>query len=106
MKDVFPHINKLFESRIRLGVMSILVVNECVDFNALKDFLQVTDGNLASHLKSLERNNFIMVKKQFIGRKPNTNYSVTEIGEKAFSEHLNALEEIIKIKNKNTEKRE
>lgn len=75
--------------------MSALAVNENLDFNSLKELLKVTDGNLASHLKSLEKEDFIEVKKSFIGRKPNTRYSITQDGQKAFSDHLNALEQII-----------
>lgn len=75
--------------------MSALAVNENLDFNSLKELLEVTDGNLASHLKSLEKEEFIQVKKSFIGRKPNTRYSISPSGQKAFSDHLNALERII-----------
>jgi DNA-binding HxlR family transcriptional regulator len=89
-------INKVFESRIRLGIMSALVVNEKLDFNALKAFLDVTDGNLASHLTALEKLEYIQVNKQFIGKKPNTTYEVTARGKKAFADHLNALEKLIR----------
>ena len=96
MKDLISNINKLFESRVRLGIMSVLMVNEKYDFNSLKETLHVTDGNLASHLKALEENGIIQVNKQFIGRKPNTSYSVTELGVELFKKHLNALEKLIK----------
>jgi len=96
MKDIIENINKLFESRVRLGIMSILLVNESADFNSLKEMLEVTDGNLASHLSALENNKFIKVNKKFIGKKPNTTYSVTNAGKKAFAEHLDALEHLIK----------
>lgn len=96
MNNPIGGINKLFESRIKLGVMSILLVNEWVDFNALKEYLEVTDGNLASHLKALESNNFIEVKKQFAGRKPKTTYRCTRKGKSAFRLHLTALENLIK----------
>ncbi len=76
--------------------MSALVVNELLDFNALKEYLDVTDGNLASHLKALEKEEFVKVEKSFIGRKPNTTYAITQLGRKAFSDHLNALEKLIK----------
>lgn len=95
MKDIIVNINKLFESRVRLGIMSILLVNESTDFNSLKNMLEVTDGNLASHLSVLENNKFIKVNKKFIGKKPNTTYSVTQAGKKAFTEHLDALEKLI-----------
>ena len=96
MKIEISSLNKLFENRVRLGIMSVLIVNDSFDFNSLKETLGVTDGNLASHLKALEENNLIKVNKQFIGRKPNTSYSITETGAKSFRIHLKALEEIIK----------
>ncbi|HLN20781.1 MAG TPA: transcriptional regulator [Bacteroidales bacterium] len=98
MKVDISRLNRLFENRVRLGIMSILVVNDSYDFNSLKETLEVTDGNLASHLKALEENDLIAVRKQFLGKKPNTVYSVTEIGRKLFRDHLNALEDIIKAK--------
>jgi DNA-binding MarR family transcriptional regulator len=96
VKITINGLHKAFESRIRLGVMSALAVNESLDFNSLKEFLDVTDGNLASHLKGLEKEAFISVKKSFIGRKPNTRYYMTKGGKKAFEEHLKALEQLIK----------
>lgn len=101
MKNPIEHLNKIFDSRIRLGIMSVLMVNESINFNDLKDLIQVTDGNLASHLKTLEESTYIKVKKGFIGRKTNTTYSVTKIGEKAFKAHLQALEEMIHHNKKN-----
>ena len=95
MKDIISGLNKIFDSRIRLGIMSVLVVNDGVDFNTMKELLKVTDGNLASHLKALEKEEVIVVKKQFLGRKPNTSYSVTEQGRKLFQEHIDALEKLI-----------
>jgi DNA-binding HxlR family transcriptional regulator len=95
MKDLISGINKIFESRIRLGIMSVLMANESFDFNSLKDTLAVTDGNLASHLKALEEKKLIRVNKQFIGRKPNTSYTATEKGIQLFRQHLKALEDLI-----------
>ena len=95
MKDLISGLNKVFESRIRLGVMSVLMVNDSFDFNGLKDTLNVTDGNLASHLRALEEKKMIRVNKQFIGRKPNTSYSITEEGAHLFQLHLKALEDLI-----------
>lgn len=76
--------------------MSVLAVNDMLDFNSLKEYLDVTDGNLASHLKGLENEHFIGVKKSFVGRKPNTKYFMTKKGKKAFDDHLKALEQLIK----------
>lgn len=95
MSNPIEHLNKIFDSRIRLGIMSALMVNAEVNFNDLKDLMQATDGNLASHLKGLEESGYIKVQKGFIGRKTNTLYSVTKAGDKAFKEHLSALEKMI-----------
>ena len=96
MKNPIENLNKTFDSRIRLGVMSSLIVNEEVSFNDLKQILEVTDGNLASHLSNLEESGFIKVHKGFVGRKTNTTYSITKAGEKAFKEHIAALESMIR----------
>ncbi len=96
MNISFDDLHKAFESRIRLGIMSVLAVNESLDFTALKEFLDVTDGNLATHLKKLEKEKFINVEKSFIDNKPNTKYSMTPEGKEAFDNHLQALEAIIK----------
>ena len=96
MKNPIEHLNKVFDSRIRLGIMSALMVNTAINFNELKELIAVTDGNLASHLKTLEENGFIKVQKGFVGRKTNTTYTVTKAGEKAFKQHLDALEQMIK----------
>ncbi len=96
VKNPIAGLNKVFDNRIRLGTMSILVVNDEVSFNHLKQMLEVTDGNLATHLVNLEENGLLKVHKGFIGRKTNTTYSITKTGEKAFKEHIAALEKIIK----------
>jgi DNA-binding MarR family transcriptional regulator len=95
VKNIIQNINKAFDHRIRLGIMSILMVNEGADFTELKELLGVTDGNLASHAKALESEDYIRVEKQFIGKKPNTKYSATAAGKKAFKEHIEALEKLI-----------
>ncbi len=92
---IIDNINKLFDHRIRLGIMSILMVNEEADFSRLKELLEVTDGNLASHLKTLEKEAYITVHKQFINRKPNTSYEATPVGKAAFKKHIEALEALI-----------
>ena len=96
MANPIGNLNKVFESRIRLGIMSSLMVNADLSFNDLKQTLEVSDGNLATHLVNLEENGYIKVHKGFIGRKTNTTYSITKAGEKAFKEHVEALENMIK----------
>ena len=95
MKVPFDKLDKAFENRVRLQIMSVLVANQRYDFNSLKELLDVTDGNLASHLKALEKEEYILVNKSFLGRKPNTNYEATEKGKRAFKNHLDALEQLI-----------
>jgi DNA-binding MarR family transcriptional regulator len=96
MLSPINNLNKLFDSRVRLGIMSALMVNTEINFNELKELLQITDGNLASHLKALEENKIIKVEKGFIGRKTNTTYSITKSGEKEFKLHIDALEKMIR----------
>jgi DNA-binding MarR family transcriptional regulator len=88
-------LNKAFDSRIRLGIMATLMVNKDMSFKELKQLLDVTDGNLASHTKALEKLEYIIVIKQFIGKKPNTTFRITKAGKGAFKSHLNALEKLI-----------
>jgi DNA-binding HxlR family transcriptional regulator len=95
MKNPIHNINKIFESRVRLGIMSALMVNDWLDFSSIKDLLQLSDGNLASHMKTLETNNLVEMKKQFIGRKPSTSYRITNLGKSEFESHLKALENLI-----------
>ena len=96
MKGITAHLNKAFENRIRLGIMSVLLVNDTVEFNRMKELLDVSDGNLASHISALEKEEYVLVQKQFVGKKPNTTYKVTKLGKKAFEDHLTALEKLLK----------
>lgn len=98
MKHLVDQLNKAFENRVRLGIMSILIVNEHVSYNRLKELLGVTDGNLASHLKALEKLEYIQVEKSFVNRKPHTTYDVSKPGRQAFKEHIDALENLLKTK--------
>lgn len=95
MKSIIEDLNKAFENKVRLGVMSVLVVNEFKDFNSLKELLQVTDGNLSSHIKALEKLAYVDVEKKFVDRKPRTEYRVTEAGRQAFKKHIEAIEKLL-----------
>ena len=95
MNNYIADLNKAFESRVRLGIMSILLVNDVVDFGMLKEQLQLTDGNMASHLAALEKAQYITITKKFVGKKPNTTYTVSKEGKKAFNLHIDALEKLI-----------
>lgn len=92
---MISQLNKEFESRVRLGIMSVLMVNEWVDFTEMKNLLEITDGNMASHSTALEKSKYIEVKKEFVGKKPKTSYRATTAGKDAFKEHLAALEKLL-----------
>ena len=96
MKGLISGLNKLFDSRIRLGIMSILSVNDSADFTTMKQLMELTDGNLATHLKALEAAGYIESSKRFVGRKPQTTYRTTRKGRKQFRLHIDALEELLK----------
>lgn len=96
MKNPFENLDRVLEHRVRLQIMSVLVANDLYDFNSLKELLNVTDGNLASHMKALEKEKYISVSKSFVDRKPNTRYKATERGRNAFKKHLDALEAVVK----------
>lgn len=100
MKNIFENLDKALEHRMRLQIASVLVVNESYDFIALKELLNTTDGNLATHLKALEREKYISINKSFIEKKPNTRYKITERGRTAFKKHIDAMEELIKQQRK------
>jgi len=96
VKEIVECLNKAFENRVRLALMSILVVNDSKDFNSLKQMLRLTDGNLATHIAMLERKRYLKIEKEFVGKKTQTTYSVTQAGRKAFSEHIDAMEKLIR----------
>ncbi len=96
MKNPIADLDKAFNNKIRLGIMSALVVNDWVDFNELKQLLETTDGNLSSHITALEKEEFVHIKKEFIGKKTKTSYQITPEGKTAFEKHLEGLEKLLK----------
>jgi DNA-binding MarR family transcriptional regulator len=100
MKNFFENLDKTLEHRTRLQITSVLVANDSYDFIALKELLDTTDGNLATHLKALEREKYISINKSFIDKKPNTRYKITERGRSAFKKHIDAMEELVKQQKK------
>ena len=96
MKHLIHALNKAFDHRVRLGVMAVLLATDAVSFSDLKEVLDLTDGNLASHVAALEKAGYVRVSKQFIGKKPNTTYTATAAGKAAFQQHLAALEQLLR----------
>lgn len=96
MKHLIHTLNKAFDHRVRLGVMAVLMANDGVSFTDLKEALDLTDGNLASHVSALEKAGYVEVSKQFVGKKPNTTYTASKEGKQAFQDHLTALEKLLR----------
>jgi len=96
VKEILKDLDKAFENKVRLGIMSALVVNDFLDFTSLRNLLEVTDGNLASHLKALENKKYVSFTKEFVGRKPLTRYKATDTGRTAFTKHIKAIEQLLK----------
>jgi len=92
----FHELDELIHSRARLGIMSILTAVDEADFAYLKEKLAVTDGNLGAHLRKLEDAGYITVKKEFVGRRPRTSYSITQVGRRAFEAYLKELEKLVR----------
>ncbi|MFK5857563.1 MAG: transcriptional regulator [Bacteroidota bacterium] len=95
MKEILSNLNKVFDSRMRIGIMAILLSGNWVDFTTLRNTLEATDGNLSSHLSSLEKNNMIKLKRQFIKGRPRTSYKISRNGLRKFTSHLNAIEGLV-----------
>ena len=94
MKDKV-NLDDVIHEKNRLLILSFLLKADELSFNDLKELTGLTDGNLASHLKILEENKIIDVKKSFIGRKPRTTYKFTALGRKRFSEYLDSLKNFL-----------
>ncbi len=92
----YQSLDELLHSRIRLAIVSILVMVEEIDFPALRDRVGATDGNLNAHLKKLEEAGYIGVKKKFIERKPVTRYRLTVKGRDSFKKYVETLEGFIR----------
>ena len=96
MKELLSNLNKAFDNRMRIGIMSILLRSNWVDFTTLKNTLKATDGNLSSHLSYLEKQNMIKLKRHFVSNRPRTSYKISRNGLRKFTLHLNVLEKLIK----------
>ncbi|PGS14094.1 transcriptional regulator [Bacillus cereus] len=92
------NLNDLIHAKIRLGIMSLLMIYEECDFTYLKKSLSVTDGNLGSHLRKLEDAEYVVITKTFISKKPKTIVKITNLGADAYREYISTIESILKNK--------
>ncbi len=90
-----PELDRLIHERLRLGIVSALAVNESLTFNALKDMLGATDGNLSVHARKLEEAGYVACAKSFDGRVPRTEFRLTDEGRRALESYLNHMEALI-----------
>ena len=81
----------LLHQNIRSKLISLLIANEELPFKALKEYLQVTDGNLSSHLSKLEKAGYVKIEKSFEKKRPKTVVHVTTKGKEAFEHYIEAL---------------
>jgi DNA-binding MarR family transcriptional regulator len=84
-------LDPLIHERLRLGILSVLVVHESLSFTELRDLLQTTDGNLSVQARRLETAGYVVCDKKFEDRKPKSTYSLTSAGRKALEEYLETL---------------
>jgi DNA-binding MarR family transcriptional regulator len=92
--------NEIIHEPVRLRLMAVLMTltdETRISFTALKEVLEVTDGNLGTHLSRLEEAGYILVEKTFVNKKPHTYLAVTARGRSAFSEHVEALQKILQV---------
>ena len=98
MANEFDHqqFDGIFQSRIRLAILSVLVTVEKAEFSFLKEKTNATDGNLGAHLKKLEDAEYILTEKKFVDRKPVSFYSITENGRTAVENYINTIEKLFR----------
>lgn len=94
MEDLNPIVHQPTRLRI-MASLSALGGESKIEFTALRDLLDLTDGNLGTHLRTLEEAGYVRITKTFVGRRPCTFVAMTDEGRIAFQTHVRALEELI-----------
>lgn len=97
MESNFGELDPIIHSRVRLAVLILLLQMESANFTYLKKEIDVSDGNLSTHLRKLENAEYITVTKKFENRKPQTSVSITEKGKTALDEYTSNLQEYLKM---------
>lgn len=89
-------LDRAIHEKGRLGIMSMLAASPELSFTELRDALEMTDGNLTTHIKVLQQEGYVAVAKSFQNNRPLTTCSLTAAGRKAFAEYINLLEKIVR----------
>lgn len=95
--EPFLQLDRVIHEKGRLGIMSALVARPQMAFTELRDLLQMTDGNLTSHMRTLQEAGYVAVAKSFQNNRPLTTLTLTAAGEKAFRNYVALLAEIVEI---------
>jgi len=91
----FLQLDRVIHEKGRLAITSMLAASPQLSFTEMRDSLNMTDGNLTAHMRTLQEAGYVSVTKAFQGGRPLTTYSLTAQGRKAFTTYINLLEKIV-----------
>ena len=94
--EPFLQLDRVIDEKGRLAIMSALAATPQLSFTEMRDTLNMTDGNLTAHMRTLQEAGYVSVTKEFHGGRPLTTFSLTSPGKKAFTSYIDLLEQIIK----------
>ncbi len=93
--EPFLQLDRVIHEKGRLAIMSMLAASPQLSFTELRDTLNMTDGNITAHMRTLQEGGYVSVTKAFQGGRPLTTYALTAPGRKAFTAYINLLEQIV-----------
>ena len=94
--EPFLQLDRVIHEKGRLAIMSMLAASPELSFTELRDTLDMTDGNLTTHIRTLQEAGYVAVAKSYQNRRPLTTCSLTPAGRKAFGEYVTLLEQIVR----------
>lgn len=94
--EPFLQLDRVIHEKGRLGIMAMLAASPELSFTELRDALSLTDGNLSTHIRTLQEEGLVSVTKSFQNNRPLTTCSLTTVGRKAFAEYIGLLEKIVR----------
>jgi predicted ArsR family transcriptional regulator len=94
--EPFLQLDRVIHEKVRLAIMSLLAAAPSLSFTELRDTLEMTDGNLTTHLRTLHEAGYVAVTKEIQGGRPHTSFALTTQGRKAFADYINLLEQIVR----------
>lgn len=94
--DLFLQLNRVIHEKGRLAIMSALAAAPDLAFTELRDLLDMTDGNLTTHVRTLQQEGYISVTKSYQNNRPLTSCALTPAGRKAFAQYIDLLDQIVR----------